>query len=56
MLKFTLKYENLPEKRSTRTGLAEVGARKKIWLSWLFRPNFDITEKRKIFTKLSMIK
>ena len=29
-MKVTLKYENLPEKRSTRTGLPEVGARKKI--------------------------
>ena len=29
MIKFTLKYENLPEKRSIRTGLVEVGARKK---------------------------
>ena len=47
MIKFTLTNENLPEKHSTRTDLVEVGARKKISLSWLFRPNFDITEERK---------
>ena len=29
MLKCTLNYENLPEKRSTRTGLADVGDEKK---------------------------
>ena len=29
MIKFILKYENLPEKHSIRTGLVEVGARKK---------------------------
>ena len=29
MLKCTLNYENLPEKRSTRTGLADVGDGKK---------------------------
>ena len=47
MIKFTLKYENLPEKRSIWAGLVGVGARKKISLSWLFRPKFDITEERK---------
>ena len=47
MIKFTLKYENLAEKHPIRTGLVEVGARKKNSLSWLFRPNFDITEERK---------
>ena len=57
MLKCTLNYENLPEKRSTRTGLADVGdGKKKTSLLWLFRQNFDIIDGRKIFIKLSMIK
>ena len=57
MLKCTLNYENLPEKRSTRTGLADVGdEKKKTSLLWLFRQNFNIIDGRNIFIKLSMIK
>ena len=44
MIKLTQRHENLPEKHSTRTGLAEVGTREK--KPDFFRPNFYIAEER----------
>lgn len=43
--------ENLPEKRSTRFGLEDVGAKINMPVSWPFEPNFCNTAKRNVITK-----
>ena len=43
--------ENLPEKRSTRFGLEDVGAKINTAVSWPFEPNFCNTAKRNVITK-----
>ena len=57
MIKFTLKYENLPEKHPIRTGLVEVGARKKNHFhGCLGQTLMSLKKERKIFTKFPKIK
>ena len=46
MIKLTQRYENLPEKHSTRTGLAEVGAREKN-LTFLGQTSISLKKERK---------
>ena len=57
MIKFTLTYENLPEKHSTRTDLVEVGARKKSHFhGCLGQSLISLKKERKIFTKFPKMK
>ena len=48
MIKLTQRHENLPEKHSTRTGLAEVGAREKN-LTFLGQTSISLKKERKRF-------
>lgn len=45
MFKLTQRHENLPEKHSTRTGLAEVGAREKN-LTFLGQTSISLKKER----------
>ena len=46
MIKLTQRHENLPEKHSIRTGLAEVGAREKN-LTFLGQTSISLKKERK---------
>ena len=48
MIKLTQRHENLPEKHSTRTGLAEVGTREKN-LTFLGQTSISLKKERKRF-------
>ena len=43
--------KNLPENRSTRFGLEDVGAKIKMPVSWAFEPNFCNTAKRNVIIR-----